>query len=409
MKTFVFIFICIITFQAKLFSQNNNLIISANDALQNQTVVDGNNTFAFELFLKSGKDKENVFMAPISISAALAMTYAGAKTETEKQMSNVLHFNLNQKNFHKEFKTLIDSLILLNKKGLDLKIANSLWIQKDYVFLKEYLDFINTYYKTSVNKADFKKQTEKSRLDINKWVELQTNNKIKQLIKPNVLTQLTRLVIVNAIYFNGTWDYKFDSKKTKNNNFLIDGKNNVSVPFMNIVEKYRYLENDYFQLIDIPYKNRSASMIILLPKKKDGIAGIEKFMNWKQIEELTNSMIFERINLNLPKFNMISEFELKDVLSALGMPITFTNEADFSGITGKTDLKIDKVIHKTFINVNETGTEAAGSTAVVLIEKSGPPKDPIDFNVNHPFIFLIKDNINNCILFLGKVSNPSLK
>lgn len=410
MKTFVFSIITIIIFQNHSFAQTVNLVnVPADDAFQNTSVVEANNTFAFEIYAKTKKDTGNTFMSPYSISSALAMTYAGAKTETEIQMSKVLHFSLSQKGFHKEFKTLNDSLLALNKKDLELKIANSLWIEKDYVFLKDYLTFINAYYNSGVKKTDFKKQTEKSRLEINKWVELQTNNKIKELIKPNVLSQLTRLVIVNAIYFNGTWDKKFDKKLTQNNDFLAEGENSVSVPFMNVTEQYKYYENDNFQLLDIPYKGKTVSMIILLPKKNTGLPGIEKSLNWNNYVEYTNAMVYKRIKISIPKFNMKSEFELKESLSDMGMPLAFGKEADFSGITGNKDLMIDKVIHKTFIKIDETGTEAAGSTAVVLIEKSGMPQDPIEFTANHPFIFVIKDNTNNCILFIGRVSNPLLK
>jgi serpin B len=409
MKITAFSFLAIILLHLNLSGQD--LIISPKPPTVNTkyTVVDGNNTFAFELFAKVGGENDNKFISPFSISAALAMTYAGAKTETEKQMSNVLHFSLDQKSFHKEFKTLIDSLLKLSKKGLELKIANSLWIQKDYIFLKEYLDFANTYYKSGVKKTDFKNQTEKSRQEINKWVELQTNNKIKQLIKPNILNKLTRLVLVNAIYFNGTWDNPFDKQFTVTGDFYTAGKTSVKVPFMNRADQYMYYENDLFQLVDIPYKNQAISMIIMLPKKQDGLADLENYLNWKKFDEVSKSLLYEKVNIYLPKFEMTCEFELKEVLSAMGMPVPFCLEADFSGITGTKDLMIDKVIHKTFINVNETGTEVAGSTAVVLIEKSGLPKKPIEFKADHPFVFAIKDNVNNCILFLGRVSNPAVK
>lgn len=410
MKTIIFSLFLIISIQFNLIGQVTTNIIAPKPNLNSKTtIVDGINTFAFEVFVKSGKENENKFMSPFSISAALAMTYAGAKTETEKQMSNVLHFSLDQKSFHKEFKVLIDSLVKLNKKGLDLKIANSLWIQKDYVFLKEYLTFVDTYYKSGVKKTDFKKQTEKSRQDINKWVELQTNNKIKELIKPNILSQLTRLVLVNAIYFKGQWDNTFDKQYTQDGEFLAEGKNSVKVPFMNKMDQYRYFENDFFQLLDIPYQNKSVSMIIMLPKKNDGLQELENFLTWKQFDAFNSSMVYEKVNIYLPKFNITSEFELKDILSAMGMPLAFGKDADFSGITGNTDLMIDKVIHKTFINVNESGTEAAGSTAVVLVEKSGMPSKPFEFKANHPFVFVIKDNISNCILFIGRLSNPSIK
>lgn len=408
MKTVIFSLIIIISYHLNLIAQNNLVDIVApnpND-IKKYSVADGINTFTFEIFAASGDESGNKFLSPFSISAALAMTYAGAKNETEKQMRDVLHFNQNQKYFHNEFKILIDSLLKINKKGLELKIANSLWIQKDYVFLKEYLDLINANYKSGIKKTDFVKQSEKSRQDINKWVLLQTNNKIKELIKPNILTNLTRLIIVNAIYFKGIWEKTFNKDFTKEKEFFAEGINGVNVPFMNISENFRYVENEYFQLIDIPYKNKSVSMFIMLPTKNEGLPNLEKFLNWKEFDAINSTMIYQKINLSLPKFNMTSEFELKDVLSKMGMPLAFNKNADFSGITGKTDLMIDKVIHKTFININETGTEAAASTAVVLIEKSAPPDKPIEFNANHPFVFVIKDNITNCILFIGRVNNP---
>lgn len=410
MKTLVYLFFFMTVLSIGLNGQKDIQTNSANDGQKILSVVEGNNFFSFDIFSKSEKKNENLLISPYSISSALAIMYAGARTKTEKQMSDVLYFSQDQKSMHSEFKILIDSLAKVNKNGLDLKTANSLWIQKDYNLLKDYLDLVNKYYKTGVKKTDFKNQTEKSRLDINKWVEIQTKNKIKELLKPNILSQSTKLVIINAIYFNGTWDVKFDKKFTKNDIFLTEENIKKEVPFMNITGQYKYLENEYLQLLDMPYKGKNVSMIIILPKKNEGLTLMEEFMNWKQFEDVRKNMVYHKVKISLPKFNLTSELELKNTLSIMGMADAFGKEADFSGITGNKDLMIDKVIHKTFISVNESGTEAAASTAILNSPGSGSTlQKQVEFKANHPFVFILKSNSTHCILFIGRVTNPSEK
>ncbi|MFH1319744.1 MAG: serpin family protein [Bacteroidota bacterium] len=376
----------------------------------NETVT-GNTQFAFELFseLKTDKKDENLFFSPFSISSALAMTYGGARNRTEKQMSKTLHFNLDQKLLHSNFKKLLDGLDKQNQEGLQIDIANSLWAQKDYTFLDEFFELSKTCYGSGLKYVNFteNKEREKARLEINEWVENNTNNKIKDLIQPGILNGLTRLVLVNAIYFNGQWAYQFDKKLTKKMPFYTSVKTQIKTGFMNRKADLKYFENDNLQVIELPYTANKTSMVIFLPKDIEGINELENSFNYETYSNNINSLQTETVVLSIPKFKTMDKFGLAPTLSDMGMPIAFRGRANFSGMTGKRDLFIAKVIHKAFIEVSEEGTEAAAATAVIMQKKAiiNPVPQKV-FKADHPFIFVIKDNETGSILFMGKIVNP---
>lgn len=367
-------------------------------------LIKGNNEFALELYQQIKSDKENVFFSPYSISAALAMTYAGARGESEKQMSKVLHFELNQQRFHPKYRDLLTYIGELNAgDSVELRTAQAMFAQKEYVFLDSYFNLVKAYYGSELQMVDFKNELEKSRLTINDWVAAQTKNRIENLIAQGMITELARLVLVNAIYFKASWDKGFDAKETFSGNFYPTPESPVKADFMKREDKYLYRMDEDLQLVEIPYSDSTLSMLIFLPKDA---AAMQKAENLLQMESTYTYWLSEmketKVKILLPKFRVTSEFELSEVLKKMGMPHPFSNSADLSGITGKNDLMIDKVIHKAFVEVSEQGTEAAASTAVVIRQKNGMVVPEV--NVNRPFLFVIKEKKYGSILFMGRVN-----
>lgn len=370
-----------------------------------QEVVDANNQFALELYTELSKNgKENIFYSPYSISAALAMTYEGAKGETKDEIKSVFHFpedSTLRPNFAKIYND-----INKNEEDYELRTGNALWVQKDYPFLEDYINIVVKYYGGKASNLDFVKETEKSRQTINSFIEEQTNNKIKDLIPKGVLDYLTRLVLTNAIYFKGTWQWEFNPKNTEEVDFKITPTDIVKVPMMYMKPekaKFNYADLEDLQILELPYKGEKISMLILLPK--DNLEDIqpltiEKLKEWKsQMKKETLDEIY------LPKFEFDTKYFMKEILSDMGMPTAFEMDADFSGMDGTKSLYIKEVIHQAYVKVDEKGTEAAAATGVVMELTSIMPKNI--FRADHPFIFIIQQNDTGNILFLGRVNDPT--
>jgi len=380
-------------------------LIFAETSSNLQTVVKGNSDFGFDLYQELKGGKGNLFFSPYSISTALAMTYAGARGQTEKEMAQVLHFSLEQNSLHSSFSKLQSHLNTIQNKGyIKLSIANSLWAQEGYRFLDTFLDLNNG---TGLNFVDFATQTEAARKTINIWVENKTQQKIKELIKQGMIDPFTTLVLCNAIYFKGDWLSQFDKAKTMDADFYISSDKTVKVPMMSKKSEFKFKDFGSFSAIELPYEGNDLSMIIFLPKEVDGLAGFEKNLTNDSVKAWINKLIASyksEILVHLPKFKTTCEFELSKILSDMGMPSAFLlPPADFSGMTGKKDFFISKVIHKAFVDVNEEGTEAAAATAVVML---GSGK-PLIFRANHPFVFLIRENKTGSILFIGRIIDPT--
>jgi serpin B len=393
-------------------------------AAARETVVEGNNEFALELYARLQEKEGNLFFSPYSISTALAMTYAGARGETEAQMAKALHFPTtpggvgcdpnkiklvcSKEDFHSAFGKIISDLNKRGEKGsYELTVANALWGQKGYGFVKEFLELIKTNYGGGLNEVDFKKAPEAARQTINAWVEKATRDKIKELIQKGVLSSMTRLVLTNAIYFKGNWASQFEKDKTKDAAFtLINGKK-IDAAMMNQTAEYNYMEGDNLQVLELPYMDNELSMIILLPKETDGLSRLEKELTAEKLSRWLGEVRKRKVIVSVPKFKQTSQFGLVDVLASMGMTDAFMpSAADFSGMNGKRDLFISAVIHKAFVEVNEEGTEAAAATGVVIgITSVGPRQIPV-FRADHPFLFLIRDNHSGSILFIGRVMEP---
>jgi serpin B len=371
-----------------------------------QNITESNNQFALNLFHTLANSSSNTFFSPYSISTALFMTTGGARNQTETQMLEVLCQSENTDAYHKKFGEHIARLE--KKENIQLNIANSIWMQKGYKFYPSFIDLLNNAYQAKLYESNFSANPDGEAKKINKWVEGKTKDKIKDLIKPGILKSNTKMVLVNAIYFYGGWKKEFDKKETREADFFLNNGNSIKTKFMNAEYKMAYAENNNFSVVSIPYENNEASMLIFLPKEKGNFEENINRFNYKEYFSLINNLNSSTVNLTFPKFKMTSEFELSKTLADMGMPLAFTNNADFSGMSEQNDLKIDKVIHKAFVDVSEKGTEAAAATAVIMNAKSAfINKDKtIYFKADHPFIFMIIDNASGQILFVGLLNNP---
>ena len=356
------------------------------------------NQFTSDLYQTlSAGNEDNLFLSPYSISTALAMVYGGARGETESQMENVLYFG-GQGATHPALSYLRTTLNGIQTKGhVELSVDNSLWPQKDYTFLPDYLAMTTEFYGSKIEPVDYMTDTEGARQKINGWVEDQTNDRIKDLIPKGMLDRMTRLVLANAIYFKGNWARQFKAEHTRPSLFRLADGTTTNVPMMSQTADFKLAHTPDFQALELPYEGGDLSMLILLPSKSNKLPEF----NLETLDELQfNEM---EVMVQLPKFKLESSFELGDTLAALGMPLAFSGEADFSGMAGTKNLYISDVVHKAFVEVNEEGTEAAAATAVGMRATSMPPM----FEANHPFLFLIRENLTGTFLFIGRVMDPS--
>lgn len=386
--------------------------------------VSANNDFAIDLYkqLATEKQGENLFFSPYSISNALAMTAEGARGETAAQMGKALCFPTAARRIGSDAQLIPWNVALIHtgyaelnqrfnasKRSYELRVANALWGEMTHPFLQAYVDTIHEYYKTGgLFTVDFRGDPEAVRLRINEWVEQQTANKIKDLIAEGQIDSSTRLVLTNAIYFKGKWQNVFMKSNTRQRDFSVSATKKIKTPQMFQEDNLRYSEYASLKVLELPYKGRDLSMLILLPSGIDGLPALEKSLSAERIGKLRSKLRPRRVEVYLPKFRLEMAFELKPALEALGMKQAFTGAADFSGIDGEHYLSISAVIHKTFVDVNEVGTEAAAATAVILGRGTGmPPRvPPAVFRADHPFLFMICDRWSGSILFLGRVINP---
>ena len=383
--------------------------VSASDQTDEETLVRDNSAFAMDLYQKLRASDGNLFFSPYSISTALAMTYGGARGNTEKQMAQTLRFSLTQNNLHAAFAQIESRFNKVQETGnVTLSVANSLWPQKDYNFLDEYLSLTKKYYGVSINYVDYKRAREAAREMINEWVEDKTQDRIKDLIQPGILDALTRLVLVNAIYFKGDWESQFEASQTKDSPFHVSPERSVRAPMMKQKNRFGYAEIGNLQILELPYVGNELSLIVLLPQRIDGLDQIESnistenLQRWKRELHKTDVLVF------LPKFKMTSMFRLDKTLMSMGMVDAFSDsKANFAGMDGRPDwLYIGAVLHKAFVAVDEEGTEAAAATAVVM-KARGMPKPPPVFRADHPFLFLIQEKGTGSILFMGRTVDPT--
>jgi serpin B len=377
-------------------------------------LAEGNRAFALDLYQALLEEEDgNLFYSPYSISAALAMTYAGARNVTEKEMAEVMHFTLPQDRIHPAFNALDLSLTSRGgdgdegDDGFQLNIANALWGQKGYEFLSEFLDLLANNYGAGLRVLDFGQDPEKARLVINDWVYEKTEEKIEDLIPEGVIDPSTRLVLTNAIYFNADWRYAFEKSDTYDGDFHLNDGSLVSVPLMSQTESFRYGEGEGYQAIALPYSGGEMEMVIILPSEGQ-FEDFERSLNVEKLNGILNSMQTTEVSLTMPKFEFESDFSLSEILIEMGMPSAFGMGAgaDFSGMDGTRNLFISDVLHKAFVSVDEAGTEAAAATAVIMRESEVMIDFEVEMRIDRPFIFMIHDKGTDTLLFLGRVMNP---
>jgi serpin B len=372
-------------------------------------VVKGNNGFAFDLYAQLRSQAGNLFLSPYSVSTALAMTYAGARGQTAEQMAKVLRFPLDQARLHPAFAAVIREVNGAGKpRAYELHVANALWGQQGFGFLPGFLKLTRDNYAAGLHQVDFAGHTEAARRTINAWVEKQTKDKIKELFKPGLLNGLTRLVLTNAIYFKGLWQAAFPKKNTAPGDFLLTAGGRVRVPLMHQEHELLYHDGGTFQMLELPYKGGELSMVVLLPKKTDGLAALEKALTEDRLAAGLSRLRPHQVDVTLPSFKVTAEFGLNQTLAAMGMRDAFVPRvADFSGMNGKRNLFIQAVVHKAFVDVNEEGTEAAAATGVAVgVCSYTPPPPRAVFRADHPFVYLIRDHRTGSILFVGRLTNP---
>ena len=386
-----------------------------NETPEDGSVAAGNNQFAFDLYRNIANDpayaERNLFFSPYSISSALAITYEGARGTTADEIRSVLHFPANGTLMREGF-AATDARLNRGSDNYTLQTANALWAEENYQFLPEYVDAAAQWYGANVTNLDFRNNPDGSRQTINRWVEEQTEEKIRDLLPAGSIDALTRLVITNAIYFKGTWVEQFDPNETTDEEFRVGPNETVQVRMMQRTDEdavFGYTETDTLQALELPYAhgNRTGlSMLVLLPKG-DNLTAVEERLDADMVAGLRDSLDSQRVKVYFPKFTLETEYSLPRTLAAMGMPTAFTGNADLSGMDGTKNLFVSDVVHKAFVDVNEEGTEAAAATGVVVNLVSMPLEDttPV-FRADHPFVFMIVEEDSGTILFAGRVANP---
>jgi serpin B len=376
-------------------------------AAPGEALVAGNNDFAVRLYQQLRGREGNLFYSPYSISTALAMTYAGARGETERQMARTLGFSLPQQELHPAFRALAEDLAARGKEmeGFRLHLANALWGQQGHPFLPAFVDLLSRDYGAGLKLVDFTRDPEGARRAINQWAEMETENKIRDLVPPGLINPLTRLVLANAIYFDAKWLSPFEKAGTRPAPFTLAGGQKVDVETMHGTLPAGYAEEGGWQAVELPYRDRNMAMDILLPSS-GALREADQSLDAARLASLLERLERQSVALSLPKFTYESSFNLNDTLAAMGMPDAFDRDrADFSGMDGKRDLFVGFVVHKALVRVDEEGTEAAAATAVGMQLKAAPAA-PRVVNVDRPFLFLVRDTKTGTMLFVGRVMDP---
>ena len=393
-----------------------------------ETMASQANDFAARFYgqVASG-ETGNLFFSPLSIHSALAMTFAGSRGQTAEQMREVLAFQgaPDALGEHQAYSELLDSLNdaptvsfevwnaegpeMVERPAFDLVVANRLWGQVGFSWLQSFLDVTSNQYNASLAELDFQGDTEGARNSINEWIEETTHDRIQDLIPSGALDEATRLVLTNAIYFKANWVEEFPEHMTSDQTFHLANGGRISVPTMTRTDHYNYAEFDHGQILEMPYEQNALSMLVVLPSDEEGaLSNTEQQLDAGELMADIDALERRRVEVWLPKFRLEQEIDLNEVLATMGMPIAFTESADFSGMTEEAQLMLTRALHKAFVAVDEKGTEAAAATAMIAsLTSMPPPEETMIFRADRPFIFLIRHNPTGTILFMGRVMDPS--
>ncbi|XP_068686314.1 leukocyte elastase inhibitor-like [Montipora foliosa] len=388
-----------------------------------ESAVQASNKFCVDLHKHLQSDDKfqgkNLFYSSSSLSVALAMIYMGARGKTAAQLNKALHWEgLPQDKLHSEEKVFLAVLQESNAKGNELQAANRLFVQKDFNLVQDFVKGTKEFYGAKIALVDYKKDAEGARREVNKWVEEQTKKKIENLIAEGVFNNLTRLTLVNAIYFKGFWQNQFKKRATYNQEFFPSESEKMKVKMMHLTAMFKHVYDEgklSCQVLEMPYQGNELSMIVLLPHEIQGLAKLEEELTNDKLDEVIESLskVYpEKVEVSLPRFKFTQEFHLNDILSKMGATDMFSEfDADFTGITAAHEkLCVSDVIHKAFVEVNEKGTEAAAVTAGATVVKSRSARvvEPPVFRADHPFLFLIHHKKSRAILFMGRLIKPEV-
>ncbi|KAM6135152.1 ovalbumin-related protein Y-like [Pterocles gutturalis] len=381
-----------------------------------------NAEFCFDVFkeLKVYHANDNIFYSPLSIISALAMVYLGARGNTQSQMEKVLHFDNvtggedttdsqcgSYEYIHNTFKNFLTDITTTNAT-YSLKMADKLYIEKTYPVLPEYLKCAKKFYKAELEEVNFKTATEEARQLINSWVEKETNGQIKDFLVSGSVDLDTAMVLVNAIYFKGIWKMAFEEENTREVPFNVTEQESRPVQMMcqNSTFKVATVAAEKMKILEIPYASGELSMLVLLPDDVSGLEQLENKINFEKLTQWTSPNVMEKkkVKVYLPRMKIQEKYNLTSVLMALGMTDLFSPSANLSGISSAKSLKISEAMHEAYMEVNEEGTEMAGSEEVMGDIKHSSEFE--EFKADHPFLFLIKHNPTNIILFFGKYCSP---
>lgn len=366
----------------------------------NSKVARANTKFGFKLFSEILKQdsSNNIFISPASVGIALAMAYNGASGETKQAMAKTLEL---QEISLQELNSANAAIIAaLENTEVELNIANSLWVKQEYLINKDFLQKTQNY-KAKVTNLDFSDRTAPT--VINNWVSQSTQGKIKQVI--NNINSNDVLFLINAIYFKGKWTTQFDKTQTTDSPFYLAAGSQKQHPMMSQKGEYKYYENEKFQAISLPYgQDENFSSYVFLPNKNSSLSAFSKELNAENWEKWMTLFKSKEGLIKLPRFQMESDITLNDTLKALGMSVAFGDQADFSGISD--NLAISEVKHKTFVQVNEAGTEAAAATSARIELTAAIPVEPFQMIVDRPFFSAIRDNQTGTVLFMGYILDP---
>ena len=373
-----------------------------------QAVILGHNELALDL-MAAAPAEENLFVGSFSITSALGMTYAGAAGQTAEEMAAVMHVNVEDATFHEALGAVTRDLNGQHK-GYDLLSGNRLWGQKRLGFEQDFLDITAKDYGAELKELDFAGNTEGARKDINRWVSRETKGHIDEAVKPGDLSAATQLALTNVMYFHADWADAFDADATSPQDFTRADGSVVSTSMMSGTRPAGFIAEEGVSVLRLPYKGEEISFVAILPAEADGLAALEESLSVSQLDAWMNQMGEDEgdVVIKLPKFSMRSRIQLNDLLVDLGMPSAFDPAlADLSGMTQEAALYIDKVLHEAHIDLDEEGTTAVAFTMVVTTETSFIQVER-EFIADHPFLFIIRDDITGAILFMGRMADPSL-
>jgi len=367
-------------------------------------IIEADHAFGFELFREIYRvsEEENIMISPMSISYALGMTYNGAEGTTLDAFNDVLHFGgLTNQEVNESYKDLMDQLLNLSEE-VEFALANSIWYKEGYPVLEDFIKTNEDYFNAAIREADF---SDPKTVDlINGWIEEQTNDKIKDML--DQIPGDVVMYLINAIYFNANWKYEFPKEDTYEGGFKLENGSQTAVDYMVVEGDFHYTSNDDFAAVELPYSDSSFSMLVMLPQQGNSVSSLIESLDvstWDSWFEHSQRL---GVRVVLPKFKYEFKDLLNDPLKTLGLGVAFSDNADFSRIVPDRSLCISRVIHQTFIDVQEEGTEAAAATIVEIKELSSPGGASITFHADHPFLYLIKENSTGAIVFMGKVGRP---